>query len=343
VPGTAVGRRNVPPAAILAPMQAPRGIQPRDAAGDPRREEQGAGFFFSAGGMKQLLLLVFLLIGISATACGNNPAVPSPTDAQPPVRDLPDFDAGPSAAPTVPPAGTPQDVTIADGGWSELHPGLERRRIDWQPADCGLTEEITVLRIDPARHRFDVGYDPQGRELGDWLRFTGADVVVNGGYFRRDAGGYAPAGLIVADGVTYGSSYGGFAGMLAVGAAGPELRWLKENPYDPAEPLRAALQSFPLLIKPGGGIGFPEESDDGIRARRTVIAADRTGRFLILVAAKGCFTLRRLSVYLYESDLDLDIALNLDGGPSTGLAVKDPAERIEAGSPLPIVLLLRAA
>jgi hypothetical protein len=277
--------------------------------------------------------LVLLLL-----ACGGAVVEPTQRDAQP-VLTRPNLDE-PSPTPRTAANVAPQAAETTDSGWNFLQAGLERRRVERQSPDCGLTEEITIVRIDPGGYAFDVGYDPQGRALGDWLVSTGADIVVNGGYFQKGPDGFEPAGLIVAGGETFGQSYGDFAGMLAVGADGPELRWLREQPYDPAEPLQAALQSFPLLIKPGGELGFPAESDDGIRARRTVIGADRTGRFIILIASKGCFTLRALSVFLFESDLDLGIALNLDGGPSTGLAVADPAEEIPSGTALPIVLLL---
>jgi uncharacterized protein YigE (DUF2233 family) len=94
---------------------------------------------------------------------------------------------------------------------------------------------------------------------------------------------------------------------------------LRRQPYDPAEPLVGAVQSFPLLVKPGGELGFPLSADNGARARRSVIAKDRVGRILLMVAPRGYFTLHELSAWLTASDLDLDIALNLDGGPSSGL------------------------
>jgi hypothetical protein len=124
--------------------------------------------------------------------------------------------------------------------------------------------------------------------------------------------------------------------MLAVTAEGPELRWLAERPYDPNEGLVAAVQSFPLLVKPGGLVGFPDE--DGLVNRRTVVAQDRQGRILFLVAPRGYFTLHQLSVFLVASDLELDIALNLDGGTSTGLLLAEPAEGIGAYTLLPAVI-----
>jgi exopolysaccharide biosynthesis protein len=229
-----------------------------------------------------------------------------------------------------------------DSGWVILQEGLERRRITRQDTGMEPVEEITILRIDPEEFAFEVAYDPVGKELAAWQSETGTEVVVNGGYFRREQGEFVPDGLIISGGQAIGESYGDFAGMFAVGEAGPELRWLKRTPYDPAEPLRAALQCFPILIKPGGESGFPAERDDGIRARRTVIGQDRNGRILILVETQGFFTLRQLSVELHQGDLDLDIAMNLDGGPSSGMVIADPQKIIPAQYALPIVILIRA-
>jgi hypothetical protein len=69
-----------------------------------------------------------------------------------------------------------------------------------------------------------------------------------------------------------------------------------------------------------------------------VIGQDRAGRLLFLVADRGYFSLHQLSLYLTHSDLELDIALNLDGGPSSGLLLAEPAEGIPAFSVLPVVI-----
>jgi hypothetical protein len=47
-----------------------------------------------------------------------------------------------------------------------------------------------------------------------------------------------------------------------------------------------------------------------------------------------------LSAYLILSDLELDIALNLDGGPSSGLLLADPPQGETALLPLPVVILI---
>ena len=48
--------------------------------------------------------------------------------------------------------------------------------------------------------------------------------------------------------------------------------WFAARPHTPDEPLQYALQSFPMLVKPGGILGYPDE--DGRPARRTVIGMD---------------------------------------------------------------------
>ena len=127
--------------------------------------------------------------------------------------------------------------------------------------------------------------------------------------------------------------------MVAVTEAGAEVRGLAERPFDPTEPLLDALQSFPLLVQPGGTLGYADE--DGQPNRRTVVGVDKNGRFLFIVAPWGHFTLHQLSQYLLESDLELDIALNLDGGTSTGfLLMGETAVHIPAFTPLPVVILI---
>jgi hypothetical protein len=57
-----------------------------------------------------------------------------------------------------------------------------------------------------------------------------------------------------------------------------------------------------------------------------------------MVTTQGNLTLHQLSAFLAASDLDLDIAINLDGGPSSGILLADPFERMQSAGPLPIVI-----
>lgn len=276
-------------------------------------------------------LILFLLVACVAFVCNSiyqTPILPTATPTQT-LTAIPS--STPGALPTL--AGTP------DTGWYGLQPGLERRSISIYNDQNQQVEALYLLRLDPNQFRLDVAFHETPQNLENWQKETNALVVVNGGYFRIENEIYIPNGLTIVDGVTFGSSYDSFAGMLAINDYGTELRWLANKPYDPYEPLRAALQSFPVLVKPGGELGFPAQYEDNVKARRTVIGQDREGRILFILAPRGYFTLHQLSVYLTGSDLHLDIALNLDGGPSSGIFLADPRETISSQTLLPFVIL----
>ncbi len=272
----------------------------------------------------QVLLLTML-------SCAVGCALPMP----PPIPTAPTASNAPAAPDSAITA--PSSLPLSDGTWTVLAPGLERSHI-LREADSGrAVERVYVLRVDPAQIRLDVAYAPgEARSLDRWLADTGALAVVNGGYFTAE---FHATGLLIADSVQYGATYGAFAGMLAIDAAGhADLRWLQQQPFNPDEPLTAALQSFPLLVQPGGLHGFPD--DGGLPARRTVVARDTDGRFLFIVAPGGTFTLHGLATWLVESDLAIDIALNLDGGTSSGLLVATPPEGAPGFVAVPSVVAL---
>ena len=248
-----------------------------------------------------------------------------------------------ASSPTAPPPSpTPLPATatpVADTGWELLRPGLERRWLRLVAAGTGrLQEQIYLLRLQPELFTFTIGYRPGAPlPLRDWLREQEALIVLNGGFFTER---YEATGLVIADGEHFGSSYVEFGGMFVVTAEGSvALRSLRRTPYRPDEALQGAVQSFPMLITPGGQLGYPDE--DGNQARRSVIAQDRQGRILLIATNLGHFTLHELATYLLASDLELDRALNLDGGTSTGLLLSEPEEGIGAFVPLPTVILIR--
>lgn len=250
--------------------------------------------------------------------------------------------AQPAAALTSTPVPSLPDAreTIPDTGWSLLQPGLERRVIEVYDGQNQLVESLHIWRLDQVYFRLDVAFSETPRSLESWQAGTNASIVLNGGYYSIENERYFPDGLTIVHGQVAGRSLAGFGGMLAINASGAELRWLVERPYEPGERLEAALQSFPILVKPGGQLGLPAGQENHVSARRTVIAEDKAGRMLLIVAPRGYFTLHQLSLYLTESDLDLDIAVNLDGGGSTGILVANPRAVIAPGRPLPFVILV---
>ncbi len=225
-----------------------------------------------------------------------------------------------------------------DTGWIAGDPGVELRRIYATVAE-NLRGPVVVVRLDPQQVHIRVGYRPDRPiALRAWFAAEQPLLAVNAGYFDAE---HQSTALVISDGVVSGASYEGFGGMLAIHADGAiELRPLRDTPYDAAESIVQATQSAPMLIFPSGvGANLQE---DGKRARRTVVAFDQQGRLLFIVAPSSMFTLSEIENWLIASDLQIDRALNLDGGSSTGmfLVSGELNEAIDSFAGLPIVILI---
>lgn len=229
---------------------------------------------------------------------------------------------------------------LLDSGWLLLTPGFEQRTIEI--LEDGFTqsrETIYILRLDPALYRFEVGYQPgEPQTINAWQQASGAAVIMNANFFTPE---WIATGLIISEGQAFGQSYGDFAGMVAIQDGTPTVRSLAQQPFDGAEVLSGAVQAFPMLIVDGQpAVTAANEATD----RRSVVGQDNQGRIILLATSKGFFTLAALSSYLANSDLDLHMALNLDGGSSTGLIWQaEPGAQfvgVRPITPLPAVLLV---
>jgi len=212
--------------------------------------------------------------------------------------------------------------SLADTGWRTLEAGLDLREIEVPASAERGGERLRMVRLAPSMFDVRIQYDPANpKTISGWAAESGALLTVNGSYFSPETErGLETIGLLVSDGQRWGTPLQDFAGMLAVRHDGQtSVRWLRHRPFDPTEPLAQALQSFPVLVKPGGMMGFPEDADDGTPARRTVVGQDSGGNLWFVIAPRGTMSLHELAVLLAEPGLGLDVALNLDGGQSSGM------------------------
>jgi hypothetical protein len=289
-----------------------------------------------------VLALLAFLAGTSLSGCSGSSHPPQPQVpptvtpfSTPPAVALPATGILPQLA-TAGPASRPPNIE-PDTGWQTLQPGLERRHIRLFDPQGRLTESVYLLRLEPGDFRFSVHYSPgQPLSLEEWRRQSEALLVVNGGFFTP---ANVATGLVVVDGQSFGRSYQGYGGMLAIFSSGLELYDLSHGPYEPSEMLLYGLQSFPILVsdhQPAGAL------DDTVTARRTAVALDDHDRLLFILGQWGSFTLARLSAFLVASDLEIEVALNLDGGASTGLVLAEPEEGIPAFSLLPTVITVHS-
>ena len=171
----------------------------------------------------------------------------------------------------------------------------------------------------------------------------GAVAAITGGYFAPD---FQPAGLVIQDGTQRRplAQEGVLSGVIALDDVGG-LRLLTRTAS--LDGVRQAIQAGPFLIDPGGAVGVnPQRAV----APRTVIALDDHGRLLLLATA--ALTLHQVATLLHDQAQVLgseriERALNLDGGPSTGLslALDDPRWSVAERGPVRnvLVILPRAA
>lgn len=241
--------------------------------------------------------------------------------------------------------GTPITAPSKAGGsdtlntWTQTQPGIELRREHWKGAS-GNEDTVTITRFDTHKVHVSIGYQPdKPLQLKDWMQQTHAIAVMNGGYF--DQHNQATA-LLISNGQANGTSYQGCCGMLAVDAQNNvSIQSLSDQPYDPGtEQLQQATQSRPMLIVNGKRTQFQETA---AASPRSVVAIDNQGRLLFIVSPAQAFSVDELADLLVQSDLSLKMALNLDGGSSTGLYLNSGGQQVSLDSvtALPIVIIVK--
>ena len=198
-----------------------------------------------------------------------------------------------------------------------------------------------MARVDASQVRFRVRYEPdRPRRVSEWFDSDKTLLVINGGYFDPQK---QALGLLISNGQVFGQSYRGFGGMFAVNGNGVKIRWNIAQPYVDGEGLTDAVQNFPMLVIPGGAPNM-QIDDNQQFAPRTAVGQDRSGRIVFVVSPGSMFTLTGLGQWLAASDLDLDAALNLDGGSSSGLLLHagDQTLGVDSWVGVPDVIVVEA-
>jgi uncharacterized protein YigE (DUF2233 family) len=245
----------------------------------------------------------------------------------------------PSVTVSVTPATTSSNGTQLNV-WKKVATGVEVRSEDWKnPA--GDDDTVTIVRFDLHTMKLSVGYQPgQPQPMNDWMQQEHAISMINGGYFDQQ---FNATALVVSNSKVFGASYTGFGGMLSVDAHGTvSLRSLRQQPFDSNnEQLMQATQSAPMLMLDGKRTQF---NADASQTRRSVVAMDKQGRLLFIVSPNQVFSLDELADQLASSDLSIEVALNLDGGSSTGLYVNGGSSHIviDPLANLPLVIIVKA-
>ena len=168
---------------------------------------------------------------------------------------------------------------------------------------------------------FDQGTLGRSR-LADVMQSNHCLAGTNGGYFSPD---FEPVGLVLTDGrVIHRPSHAKLlSGALVV--TGNHIHLLRSTEPLPGKNAREAVQCGPFLVE--GGKALPGLNN--VRsARRTAVLTGPDGEWALV--STSAVTLEELGSILAEpallpAGLHTERALNLDGGSSTALWVRQPA------------------
>jgi uncharacterized protein YigE (DUF2233 family) len=153
------------------------------------------------------------------------------------------------------------------------------------------------------------------------LERSGADLVVNGGFFDPEG---KPVGLAVSDGAVLSRLSKSLSGGVLT-SDGTRAELFPAEGFNLPDGGNFAIQCRPrLVVERTANV----KSDDGKRAERTALCARDAGRTIDVIIVRGSddgespgpslFALAR-----HLADTGCESALNLDGGPSTGIAWRD--------------------
>ncbi len=215
----------------------------------------------------------------------------------------------------------------ADSPWHTLRNGVQAREL--ARSSRGFSVSIHAFRAPASAFRV------AGRHYlsaADWLRQTRARVVVNGGYFD---GLGRPMGLRAGRNTAPSKLRRADWGVFWIKNGVAHLCHTRDFPAN-ARP-DEAVQCGPRLVVGGRPTDLKPQW-----ARRTGVGIDRRGR-VVLAVCDGELSLDEWAkVWASPSGLDCPDALNMDGGPSTQLAVRgEPSLTVEGGWPVPDVLAFK--
>lgn len=242
-------------------------------------------------------------------------------------------------------------LEVAEVHRTALAPGLDRLEAMLRRGDR-TAGRLVALYFDPARIDASLALNAEAAPIS--ALEPDALAVANAGFFtpeRHATGLLVSGGRVLSPFVARAGSAGSGVFLIEDGVARLLPRdQVKRRSFERST---LAIQAGPRIIEPGGGPGIV--SDDGARANRTVIGATADGRAIIAVVlgptswttGPSLYELQRVlgpeGIGRRAADLEFKFALNLDGGPSTGMQVRIPGHRFDVAESAPVysVLALR--
>lgn len=190
---------------------------------------------------------------------------------------------------------------------------------------------IRIHVFDFANDRFALRTAEQMTQTGnratEFLNSKNDVFAINGGYFERTRSGkLSSSGLLIVDGQRIANEHNrAGSGVIYAGADGVGIAYRRD--FGASAGARYALQVGPILVDPGGTKGIYKNV--GGRYNRSAICL-RSGTFTAFVVEGGISLFQLadlLSLPRSDGGFGCDVAINLDGGPSTQAALRAGSTR----------------
>ncbi len=197
---------------------------------------------------------------------------------------------------------------------TQIADGIERVVAPIATSTEGMIE---LYRFSRDLYQFGLSATSTRLGMGEWMGAEPDAVgIVNGGYFMNDG---TPSGYLSVDGTRIGSNEFDLNKSAVIDFDdGVRIIDTSATRIDISQ-MKTALQSYPLLVASGTPV---IRSDSGKLDRRSFIGVDRDGNVWIGVVADGEISLHDLAQRLVELNVNLMDVVNLDGGTSTGIAIR---------------------
>ncbi|MBU2566560.1 phosphodiester glycosidase family protein [Patescibacteria group bacterium] len=225
----------------------------------------------------------------------------------------------------------------------ELPENIDRREVVYSD---GRVVNFLVVNLSDDNWYWDFANEPyNAMNVSDWRTHLYADIVINGAYFAEDM---QPTGYYKMSGELVGSrswpateiqdDKNGYTGMVKVTNGDLSLVYLPDSHQSEPGYDDAVLLTFPTLIANGEN----QITEDSKKfAHRTILAQDDSGESYIILTESGLPSLYEAAEWLKEQPENFEIAINLDGGNSTGISYSFNDDTLDVSSvPVPNVIFL---
>ncbi len=230
------------------------------------------------------------------------------------------------------PSLTYENISSREEKFRELQEGLNFKKINVL-RDNELIDIIDIIQYDPTLFETRVyntvlenKEDPYIYTIEEWQKRTGDTVLINNAQYRADLY-YHPCALMICNGKQIGPKKNKSVRAMLVAEptdSSLPLADILDFRYDSQNysQYQQGLQHWPVILDREGNVRVKETD---WQANRTVIAKQKDGKILFLKTEGGFFTLYNLGRFLRdETSLDIETAMNLDGGYESQIIINHP-------------------